>query len=219
MLKKISKILLLTLLVLSLSCESNNDVLELENNIENSDETVELKKESSKELASIESMYNVNIRLVDYFPLPGPNPSPDPDLGVKFLSTTRKGDIVDLYPIDDNSGRQKWNIIKKMDFGVPYYHIMISGGVRGSKRYLSSTNNGGKIDLHNRDDGSGRQRWIITNGEAGTKIIKIFAGITPANKRLLVRHRVGNNHTNHVELNGDFGVGRYYTWLFLPTFN
>jgi hypothetical protein len=38
---------------------------------------------------------------------------------------------------------------------------MIEGGTAPGRKYLSTTADGSKVDLYSRDDGSGRQRWII----------------------------------------------------------
>ncbi len=229
MLKKISKLLfVLSLFVLSLSCELNNEVLESGNNVENLKQAaVESKKESpSKKTQSIKSSSILSIqggyiKLNNFFSTPGHNPSPDfSPFEEKYLSSTRSGDIVDLYPIDDNSGRQKWNIVRNYEPNGDYYyyHIIISGGVGGRRKYLSSTSNGGKIDLYHYDDGSGRQRWIITDGLDGAYFIRVLKGIIPENKRFLVRHRVGQQHTQHVDLRAN-RRGVYDTWLIVSSSN
>ncbi len=222
MLKKKLKVSLLLLFVFAISCESNNDFIEKENTIENSEQALDLvKKSSSKELSSIQlgplpSMQGVHIKLNDYFSIPGSNPNPEFPFGQKFLSSTRNGDIVDLYPVDDNSGRQKWNLVRHYENngGYNYYHIIISGGVRGGKKYLSSTSDGGKIDLYHYDDGSGRQRWIIEDlpfTPEGVYRISILGGITPSLKKRLVRHKARGHHTQHVELK-QYLAGVYDTW-------
>ena len=77
-----------------------------------------------------------------------------------LLSCTADGGKVDLYHVDDNSGRQKWNLEPT---GQGDYRILVGGGVQHGRRYLSCTDDGSKVDLYTVDDGSGRQRWVIDN--------------------------------------------------------
>ena len=42
------------------------------------------------------------------------------------------------------------------------YNLMIAGGVRGGRTYLSTVRDGTLVDLYTSDDGSGRQRWTFT---------------------------------------------------------
>lgn len=193
MFTKISKLLLLSLLALTLSCESNSEDLELENSIENSNKTTQLKEKSLSKASPPISLDYVRIELINQY------------FGEKrYLSTTRNGDIVDLYPIDDGSGRQRWRLYPKYDNigGYHYYNIVIYSGVRPrQKAFLSTTWDGGKIDLHDRDDGSGRQRWLISDVlSGGGREIRLVGGVVPHDETLLVRHKVGNNYTTHVHL-------------------
>merc|ERR1711956_134173 len=77
----------------------------------------------------------------------------------RFLSTSSNGGKVDLWR--SVGIRQKWNLVKA---GKGYYHIMLSFGVEGrglrlDNAYLSVTPNGQKVDVYDKDDASGRQRW------------------------------------------------------------
>eukprot|EP00274_Cyanoptyche_gloeocystis_P006075 CAMPEP_0196666520 /NCGR_PEP_ID=MMETSP1086-20130531/64558_1 /TAXON_ID=77921 /ORGANISM="Cyanoptyche gloeocystis , Strain SAG4.97" /LENGTH=1132 /DNA_ID=CAMNT_0042003719 /DNA_START=144 /DNA_END=3542 /DNA_ORIENTATION=- len=76
-----------------------------------------------------------------------------------LLSVTASGDLVDLFPTDDASGRQRWMIHKVV--GGQGYNIIVSDGTPANRRYLSCTEDGSKVDLWKVDDASGRQRWRI----------------------------------------------------------
>jgi len=78
-----------------------------------------------------------------------------------YLSVSPNGQKVDVYDKDDATGRQRWKVIKKGRGRSRYFNIMIVGGVSGKRKYLSTAPNGGNIDLWIKDDGSGRQRWVL----------------------------------------------------------
>jgi len=91
--------------------------------------------------------------------------------GEQLLSTTRDGRKVDLYSHDDDSGRQRWNIIP-IEGDDEHYHIKVSGGTRDGfegEQLLSTTGDGRHVDLYREDDGSGRQKWKITPIEGDTE--------------------------------------------------
>ncbi|POZ60231.1 hypothetical protein [Chromobacterium alticapitis] len=75
-----------------------------------------------------------------------------------LLSCSSDGKVVDLWSVDDSSGRQQWDIVLVSGY-VDVYNIIISGGTTGGRKYLSCTEDGSKVDLWEVDDGSGRQRW------------------------------------------------------------
>jgi hypothetical protein len=78
-----------------------------------------------------------------------------------FLSCTSDGNKVDLWNKDDGSGRQRWQFVP-LNSNIPnYYQIKVVGGVEGGRVFLSCTEDGNKVDLWNKDDGSGRQRWQL----------------------------------------------------------
>ncbi|MDJ0837113.1 MAG: hypothetical protein QNK37_11395 [Acidobacteriota bacterium] len=80
----------------------------------------------------------------------------------KYLSCNSDGTVVDLWNCDDGSGRQRWKL--STAFGAPTpdtFHLFPENGVSGSRKYLSCTSDGTKVDLWNKDDASGRQRWQI----------------------------------------------------------
>jgi hypothetical protein len=56
------------------------------------------------------------------------------------------------------------------------YPIKIFGGTDSGETFLSSKANG-DLDLYDRDDGSGRQRWVIERGSGDWVNIKIFGGM------------------------------------------
>jgi hypothetical protein len=81
----------------------------------------------------------------------------------RFLSVTGDGRVVDTYHIDDQSGRQVWQIQQVLDPEASKTHDamnILSGDSRAGK-FLSCTSDGKKVDLFNEDDRSGRQRWVI----------------------------------------------------------
>lgn len=81
-----------------------------------------------------------------------------------YLSTNSDGSSVDLWYLDDGSGRQRWKIIPVQNSSVSNtYLIQAYGGVSTNKKFLSTSADGTKVDLWSEDDGSGRQRWNITN--------------------------------------------------------
>jgi hypothetical protein len=104
-----------------------------------------------------------------------------------YLSTSSCGsDLVDLYGSDDGrlysdidlycwpqhsyylysgSGRQRWLAVP-VPGTTNQYNFMVSGGRATCNLYLSGhdcTNSSNLIDLFNMDDGSGRQRWVLTS--------------------------------------------------------
>jgi len=101
----------------------------------------------------------------------------------RFISTTSNGGKVDLWT--SVGIRQKWNLVKA---GKGYYHIMLSCGVEGrglrlDNSYLSVTPNGQKVDVYDKDDASGRQRWKIIK-KSGYFNIMIKGGVSGKRKYL-----------------------------------
>jgi len=112
----------------------------------------------------------------------------------KWLSTTSDGGKVDLWLAAGS--RQKWNLVKA---GKGYYHIMLSFGVEGrglrfDNAYLSVTSNGEKVDVYDKDDASGRQRWkIIKRGRGRGRYFNIMiAGGVSGNRKYLSTTSNGN---------------------------
>ncbi|REG96498.1 ETX/MTX2 family pore-forming toxin [Flavobacterium aquicola] len=99
----------------------------------------------------------------------------------KYLSTTEDGTKVDLWNIDDLSGRQQW-VFNPLSDGS--YNINIYSGVSNSNRFLSTSEDGRKVDLWTKDDLSGRQRWNIIplNNDVFSIIVK--GGVNTARKYL-----------------------------------
>jgi len=79
-----------------------------------------------------------------------------------FLSCNSDGSTVDLWNKDDGSGRQRWVIIPVNNSPTcNTYLIRVDNGVSSDRKYLSCTPDGLTVNLWNKDDGSGRQRWQI----------------------------------------------------------
>ncbi len=76
-----------------------------------------------------------------------------------LLSCSPDGTVVDLWNVDDGSGRQEWNITLVPGLSDTY-NITVSNGVN-DRKYLSCTSDGTRVDLWSKDDGSGRQRWQL----------------------------------------------------------
>ena len=98
-----------------------------------------------------------------------------------LLSCTGNGQTVDLYNIDDGSGRQEWNISLVPTYD-DLYHIMVYGGTSGDNVYLSCNEVGGGVNLYFEDDGSGRQRWQViplTSNIPAYYNIKVSGGTGP----------------------------------------
>ncbi|MEA2941972.1 MAG: hypothetical protein QOD09_2501 [Bradyrhizobium sp.] len=74
-----------------------------------------------------------------------------------LLSCTPEGKV-DLWSVDDGSGRQAWNFVN-IKGSQEEFNIIVSGGTNQGETYLSCTQDGGVVDLWSSDDGSGRQRW------------------------------------------------------------
>merc|ERR1719220_1186527 len=82
----------------------------------------------------------------------------------KYLSCSHDGKIVDLWPCDDNSGRQKWilNQIGMENKNAIYHAQPFDGLFDNNGRYLVSCGDDGKVvNLWNEDDESGRQQWVF----------------------------------------------------------
>ena len=102
----------------------------------------------------------------------------------KFLSANSDGSVVDLWSVDDASGRQRW-IYEHASDGESF-NIRIAGGISGDRKYLSTTADGTKVDLWNTDDGSGRQRWVFETLPSGLQVIHVKGGVSSPRKYLSV---------------------------------
>gem|GEM_PF-1834010 len=81
-----------------------------------------------------------------------------------YLSTNADGSTVDLWYLDDGSGRQRWRVIPVQNSSIANtYLIQVYGGISTNKKFLSANSDGTKVDLWFEDDGSGRQKWNVTN--------------------------------------------------------
>ena len=59
-----------------------------------------------------------------------------------------------------------------------YYTIQILQGLSGDRSYLSCATDG-RVDLWTQDDGSGRQRWVLTPfGSFGAYLISVYGGMS-----------------------------------------
>lgn len=97
---------------------------------------------------------------------------------------------VDLYHEDDGTGRQQW-FFKKIYNDLDLYNIQIEKGVQfcPTPQYLSVSEDGEIIDVWEKDDGSGRQQWLITpvknSPTANTFNISISKGVKNVGKKYL----------------------------------
>jgi len=110
----------------------------------------------------------------------------------KYLSTTWRGDKVDLWTKDDGSGRQTWEMVKA---GTDWYNIRVTNGVKGTRKgsgeafrlengYLSCNSDGTKVDVWPKDDASGRQRWKLKKVKGGGFNILVYGGVKGKRKFL-----------------------------------
>jgi hypothetical protein len=100
---------------------------------------------------------------------------------VLFAGGVSGSTAVTLVGSDDGSGRQMWAFVPVYggSLTVPsYYNIEVrGGGAQGP--YLSVTADGATVNLYTKDDGSGRQRWVLypVAGSANLFNIKIQGGM------------------------------------------
>jgi hypothetical protein len=80
------------------------------------------------------------------------------------LSCTSDGSRIDLYWLDDDSGRQKWEFLLLPN---GKYTIRVHAGT-GTRTFLSCAADGSRVDLSDKDDGSGRQQWRLVTITKGT---------------------------------------------------
>lgn len=88
----------------------------------------------------------------------------------KYLSTVYNGGKVDLYHIDDGSGRQRW-YVNNHSFPFGWNSISAVDGVNPQREYLSRTSNRSKVDLFELESTTQNQLWIIStdpNGNGGS---------------------------------------------------
>ncbi|KAK7035760.1 ricin B-type lectin domain-containing protein [Favolaschia claudopus] len=83
--------------------------------------------------------------------------------------------LVDLFGSDDGSGRQHFKFIPVSGL-TNVYNIQVTGGRDGCNTFLSTASCGSNtVDLFNTDDGSGRQRWMVSPSGSGFNI-QSFSG-------------------------------------------
>jgi len=115
----------------------------------------------------------------------------------KYLSTTSNGGKVDLWIKDDGSGRQHWKFLK---VGKDTYNIRVTNGINGSRGtqfridngYLSTNSKGTAVDIWGKDDGSGKQRWIVVPHYGGHGFLIMVAGGVSGKRKYLSTTRSGN---------------------------
>jgi hypothetical protein len=106
------------------------------------------------------------------------------DTDRSILSCKNDGTVVDLWNTDDQSGRQRWQLIPVNGL-KDVYNIRVFNGVDSNRTYLSSNYDGSTVDLWTEDDGSGRQRWKITNvPHTGMNLIQVYDGVSSNRKYL-----------------------------------
>jgi len=97
---------------------------------------------------------------------------------------TDDGSKTDLFYADDASGRQRWSL--RPGPNHQWYNIVVGGGIRNNRAYLSVSSDGTKVDLFPSDDGSGRQRWVLERLPDGSARIRIFGGVVGPRRYLSV---------------------------------
>lgn len=104
-----------------------------------------------------------------------------------ILSCKDDGSLVDLWHVNDGSGRQKWKIVATKD-DPNVYNIIAVDGLTSKRKYLSCNIEGTKVDLWNIDDGSGRQRWefkpVDESPTSDTYLIQVKGGCSSDRKYL-----------------------------------
>jgi hypothetical protein len=99
-----------------------------------------------------------------------------------MLSCTPSGGV-DLWKEDDASGRQRWELKRIQGIEGNVFNILVQGGTDLGKKFLSCTSDGQRVDLWEKDDGSGRQRWALTQAPSEPGIpayfhLKPIAGVS-----------------------------------------
>lgn len=109
------------------------------------------------------------------------------DSDKNLLSCTDDGTVVNLWNVDDASGRQKWQFTR-VDGYDDVYNIKVVNGVNSSRKYLSAMPDGTSVNLWTEDDGSGRQRWklipVKNYSSYTTYLIEVYGGISSDRKYL-----------------------------------
>ncbi|KAJ6475423.1 hypothetical protein C8R45DRAFT_935056 [Mycena sanguinolenta] len=120
--------------------------------------------------------------------------------------------LVDLFNVDDGSGRQHWNFVPVP--GTNSFNIKVAGGRDGCNIFLSTASCGSNlVDLFNEDDGSGRQRWTVISEGSPFNIV-VDGGRDGCNDLLSVASCTTG--TNLVDMFGsDDGSGRQQ-WFLTP---
>lgn len=128
-----------------------------------------------------------------------------------------------MYNRDDGSGRQRWRINRiggLLGELLLKYNIQNAGGRDGCNQYLSTTSscNSNLVDMYDRDDGSGRQRWEIqpVPNKPNTYTIRIAGGRAGLFSSLLCNNYLSTAScgSNLVDLySNDDGSGRQQ-WIF-----
>ncbi|KAI8584430.1 hypothetical protein K450DRAFT_219824 [Umbelopsis ramanniana AG] len=82
-----------------------------------------------------------------------------------FLSSSPcPSNVVTLFGGDDQSGRQQW-FANPIGNTTNHFNLMTVTGRAGCNQFLSTadcTNSSNLVDMFDVDDGSGRQRWVLT---------------------------------------------------------
>lgn len=84
-------------------------------------------------------------------------------------------------------------------------------GIIGERKYLSSRMDGEVVDLFDKDDNSGRQRWILSKLSDGTYNVSIYSGIS--NSKYLLSSRDDGKRVDLWNIDDESGRQR---WNFVP---
>lgn len=98
------------------------------------------------------------------------------------MSAAADGRKVSLAASDDGSGRQRWMVsaVPVASGPIPRYkyQTMLPAGTFREMKYLSTSADGSVVDLYNKDDGSGRQNWVMDVPDGVRLSISISGGIS-----------------------------------------
>lgn len=98
--------------------------------------------------------------------------------GLLSSSTCEAGRDVDLWPQDDDSGRQRW-LLAEAGAERGEYNVMVYGGrdCEGGCWYLGAAGRkGGRVRLWDADDGSGLQRWTFSQVGDSRYVVALAGG-------------------------------------------
>lgn len=100
----------------------------------------------------------------------------------RWLLSASVSGKVDLWTVDDNSGRQRW-IVEKLTTPAKHYRIRVARGTNSGETYLSCTEQYA-VDLFDTDDASGHQHWRFVTTSNGRLAIQPYRPALPLGSNL-----------------------------------